>query len=72
MRKLDGALMSFAVMAGSALFASTAADAYSSKVKDACAGDYQNFCAQYSQIAPSFAAASRATEKVCRAFVFQP
>ena len=47
MRKLDGALMSFAVMAGSALFASTAADAYSSKVKDACAGDYQNFCAQY-------------------------
>ena len=47
MRKLDEALMSFAVMAGSALFASTAADAYSSKVKDACAGDYQNFCAQY-------------------------
>ena len=47
MRKLDGALMSFAVMVGSALFASTAADAYSSKVKDACAGDYQNFCAQY-------------------------
>jgi hypothetical protein len=47
MRKLDGALMSFAVMAGSALFASTAADAYSSKVKDACAGDYQNFCARY-------------------------
>ena len=47
MRKLDGALMSFAVMAGSALFASTAADAYSSKVNDACAGDYQNFCAQY-------------------------
>ena len=49
MRKLDGALMSFAVMAGSALFASTAADAYSSKVKDACAGDYQNFCAIYAR-----------------------
>jgi hypothetical protein len=47
MRKLDGALMFFAVMAGFALIACTAADAYSSKVKDACAGDYQNFCAQY-------------------------
>jgi hypothetical protein len=47
MRKFEGALMSCAVMATSALFAGTAADAYSSKVKDACAGDYQNFCAQY-------------------------
>lgn len=47
MRKFEGALMSCAVMAASALFASTAADAYSSKVKHACAGDYQNFCAQY-------------------------
>jgi hypothetical protein len=25
----------------------SAAEAYSQKVKDACAGDYQNFCSQY-------------------------
>ena len=47
MRKHEGALISFAVMAGAALFASTVANAYSTKVKDACAGDYQNFCSQY-------------------------
>jgi hypothetical protein len=34
-------------MAGAAIFISTAANAYSKKVKDACAGDYQNFCSLY-------------------------
>ena len=47
MRKLESALMSIAVLAGVALFASSVANAYSAKVKDACTGDYQNFCAQY-------------------------
>ena len=47
MRKFEKALTFLAVMAGTALLASVAASAYSSKVKDACAGDYQNFCAQY-------------------------
>jgi hypothetical protein len=47
MRKLETALLSVALLAGPVLFAGTAANAYSAKVKDACAGDYQNFCAQY-------------------------
>jgi hypothetical protein len=47
MRKSETVLLSVALLAGPILFASTAANAYSAKVKDACAGDYQNFCSQY-------------------------
>ncbi|CAA2142130.1 hypothetical protein [Hyphomicrobium sp. ghe19] len=48
MRKFDAALMSVVLAAGTALFAGVAAAAYTAKVRQACAGDYQNFCAQYS------------------------
>lgn len=37
---------SLAVIAAVAMI-SPAAQAYNKKVKDACAGDYQNFCSQY-------------------------
>ena len=47
MRKLETALFSAAFVAGAALLTGTAANAYSAKVKDACAGDYQSFCSQY-------------------------
>jgi hypothetical protein len=33
--------------AASILAAASAANAYSAKVRKACAGDYQNFCSQY-------------------------
>ena len=48
MRKLDAALMSVVLAAGTALFASAAFAAYTAKVRQACAGDYQSFCSQYS------------------------
>ncbi len=48
MRKLDAALMSVVLAAGTALFAGAAMAAYTAKVRQACAGDYQNYCSQYS------------------------
>jgi hypothetical protein len=48
MKKRDAALMTFAVVAGSALFATTGFAKYTAKVRQACAGDYQSFCSQYS------------------------
>ena len=48
MKKLDAALVSVVLAAGTALFAGAAAAAYNAKVRQACAGDYQNFCSQYS------------------------
>ncbi|HEY8194153.1 MAG TPA: hypothetical protein VIF13_03820 [Hyphomicrobium sp.] len=47
MRKFETALLSAALVAGFALLAGTPANAYSAKVRKACAGDYQNFCSQY-------------------------
>ncbi len=37
----------FAVLAASLTMTISAAEAYSKKVKNACAVDYQNFCSQY-------------------------
>jgi hypothetical protein len=48
MRKLNAALWSVAVVAGSALFANAGLAASTAKVRQACAGDYQSFCSQYS------------------------
>jgi hypothetical protein len=36
-----------AILIAAAAMSISSAEAYSKKVKDACAGDYQNFCAQY-------------------------
>jgi hypothetical protein len=36
-----------ALMAAFAALSATGAQAYSAKVKKACAGDYQTFCSQY-------------------------
>lgn len=46
MRKFETALLSAALIAGAGLI-NTPANAYSAKVRKACAGDYQNFCSQY-------------------------
>jgi hypothetical protein len=46
MRKFQGALLSAALIAGAGLLV-TPANAFSAKVRKACAGDYQNFCSQY-------------------------
>ena len=47
MRKFDAALAATAILAGSELYASAGLAAYTQKVKQACAGDYQSFCSQY-------------------------
>jgi hypothetical protein len=47
MRKFDAALASVSV-AGPALFANAGLTSYTAKVRQACAGDYQSFCSQYS------------------------
>jgi hypothetical protein len=46
MRKFEGAFLSGVLIVAMGLLA-TPADAYSAKVRKACAGDYQNFCSQY-------------------------
>lgn len=46
MRKFE-TVLSAAVAAGAALLLTAPAMAYSAKVRQACAGDYQNFCSQY-------------------------
>ena len=48
MRKLDAALMSVVAVAGTAFLADAAVAAYNAKVRQACSGDYQSFCSQYS------------------------
>lgn len=40
-------VLAAAAAACAAFFLTTPAMAYSAKVRNACAGDYQNFCAQY-------------------------
>ena len=47
MRQLRTTLTLAALTAGLALLTGTGAEAFSPKVRKACAGDYQNFCAQY-------------------------
>lgn len=46
MRKFE-TVLSAAAAAGVALLLTAPALAYSAKVRQACAGDYQNFCSQY-------------------------
>lgn len=46
MRKFE-TVLSAAAAAGVALLLTAPAMAYSAKVRQACAGDYQNFCSQY-------------------------
>lgn len=46
MRKFETVLAAAAV-AGGAFIPAAPAMAYSAKVRNACAGDYQNFCSQY-------------------------
>lgn len=46
MRKFE-TVLSAAVAAGAVLLLTAPAMAYSAKVRQACAGDYQNFCSQY-------------------------
>jgi hypothetical protein len=46
MRKFE-TVLSAAVVAGAAFLLTAPAMAYSAKVRQACAGDYQNFCSQY-------------------------
>ncbi len=45
------------------------AEAYSKKVKDACAGDYQNFCSQYapdsSQLRRCFESNRKSLSRYC-------
>ena len=55
MRKLSQ-ILAIAVATGISV---TSAPAYSKKVEDACAGDYQNYCSQY---APESAALRRCFE----------
>jgi len=47
MKQFSIVLMSAAIAAGAGLLLTTPADAYSAKVRQSCAGDYQNFCSQY-------------------------
>jgi hypothetical protein len=46
MKKRNGAFVCVAA-AASILAAASTANAYSAKVRKACAGDYQSFCSQY-------------------------
>jgi hypothetical protein len=46
MKRFETALLSAALIASAGLLA-VPASAYTAKVRKACAGDYQNFCAQY-------------------------
>jgi hypothetical protein len=46
MRRFATATLGAALIAGIGL-AATPAAAYSARVRQACAGDYQNFCSQY-------------------------
>jgi hypothetical protein len=46
MRKFK-TVLSAALAAGAGLLLTAPAMAYSAKVRQACAGDYQNFCSQY-------------------------
>lgn len=65
--------ISMLMLAGlTAVFASTAsfdASAYSPKVRKACAGDYQNFCAQYvpesAQARACFESNRKSLSKMC-------
>ena len=45
--KKSETVVAAAVAACAAFFLAAPAMAYSAKVRNACAGDYQNFCAQY-------------------------
>ena len=48
MRKLDLRVATIAALAASTLCANATLAAYTAKVRQACAGDYQSFCSQYS------------------------
>jgi hypothetical protein len=58
-----------ALAAALAVLSATGAEAYSRKVKDACAGDYQNFCAQYvpesAQARSCFESNRKSLSKIC-------
>lgn len=62
-----GALALCALIASAAL--ANGAHAYSARVKKACAGDYQNFCAQYrpesSQARACFESNRKSLSKFC-------
>lgn len=69
MRQLSSRLALAMLAAGLASLTGTGAEAYSKKVKDACAGDYQNFCAQYapdtSELRRCFESNRKGLTKIC-------
>ena len=63
MRKLEFRLAFALMVSAYASFAGSSAQAFSDKVKKACAGDYQNYCSQYAAGTPQLRACFESNRK---------
>ena len=69
MRQLNTTLTLAALVSALAVFNVTEAAAFTEKVRKACAGDYQNYCAQYapetSELRSCFESNRKGLTKIC-------